>query len=66
MHRVSRIFPLIIFRYALNGGAAAFSVDVEEVVDHDQPDSGKSAFKIIPHQEQRRSEHRFLKKEATG
>ncbi|XP_022865528.1 molybdenum cofactor sulfurase isoform X2 [Olea europaea var. sylvestris] len=55
-----------IREYALNGGAAAFSVDVEEVVDHDQPDSGKSAFKIIPHQEQRRSEHRFLKKEATG
>ncbi|KAL2495750.1 Molybdenum cofactor sulfurase [Forsythia ovata] len=55
-----------IREYALNKGAAAFSADVEEVADHDQPNSGKSAIKIIAHQVQRRSEPEFLKKEATG
>lgn len=48
---------LIIFRYALSKGAAAFAVDVEDIVNGGGVSGGQEArVKLSPHAIQRRNE----------
>ncbi|KAI3456698.1 hypothetical protein Pfo_013361 [Paulownia fortunei] len=55
-----------IREYALDEGAAAIAVDIEDVADLDRKHGGKSAIKIIPHTVQRRGEAGCRKKEQTS
>ncbi|KAK4439592.1 Molybdenum cofactor sulfurase [Sesamum alatum] len=55
-----------IREYALNEGAAATAIDIEDVADLDGRRSGKSAIKIIPHTVQRRGEVGCRQKEQTS
>ncbi|PIN09781.1 Molybdenum cofactor sulfurase [Handroanthus impetiginosus] len=55
-----------IREYALNKGAEAIAVDIEDVADLDWRGDGKSAIKIIPHTVQRRGEAAWREKEQTS
>jgi len=58
---------LIIFRYALSKGAAAFAVDVEDNVNGGGASGGQEArVKLSPHATQRRNEAKILEEEPTG
>ncbi|KAL3503734.1 hypothetical protein ACH5RR_038183 [Cinchona calisaya] len=54
-----------IREYALNQGAAALAVDIEETVEHGESRSPKSAIRIFQHNELRRSERRLSKEDPT-
>lgn len=52
-------------RYALDKGAAALAVDIEEAAEHEKSRSPKSAIRISLRDEQRRSEG-LMKEEPGG
>ena len=55
---------LIIFRYALSKGAAAFAVDVEDNVNGGGVSGGQEArVKLSPHAMERRNEPKILEEE---
>lgn len=54
------MFTFIISRYALDQGASAFAIDIEEV------GSGSSSIKVLPRSIQRRNQARFPREVPTG
>ena len=58
---------LVIYRYALNQGAAAFAVDIKEALDQDGASrSTVTSVKVSQHPVQRRNEAEVLEEELPG
>ena len=57
---------LTISRYALDQGAAALAVDVEETADYRNSRGANSAIRLFRHHELRRSERGLSKEDPTG
>ena len=60
------MFTFIISRYALDRGASAFAIDIEEAGHHGVSRSTSSSIKVSPHPIQRRNQARFPGEAPTG